>query len=187
MNKQIDNAKLAIVVNPLATPFSTSIEFIVFPMIGIINTTNAMYSNGIDTEPNNGKSKFESYAPSKSIGAAQNASARGLNQPPIVFLSSIRPTINAKKVVRITASISEIGKNTYKIINDNSIPTIIDRPPGLAIIVFSFLFASTTVMLRFSKARITKGVKPYTEKNATTIAIIAGIISCSNYLTFFST
>jgi hypothetical protein len=34
-------------------------------------------------------------------------------------------------------------------------------------------------MLRFSRARITKGVKPYTEKNATTIAIIAGIISCS--------
>ena len=42
MNKHIDNAKLAIVVNPLATPFSTSIEFIVFPMIGIMNTTNAM-------------------------------------------------------------------------------------------------------------------------------------------------
>ena len=71
MNKDIDNAKLAIVVNPLATPFKTSIEFIVFPIIGIINTTNAIYRNGIDTEPNNGKVKFESYAPSKSIGAAQ--------------------------------------------------------------------------------------------------------------------
>ena len=184
MNSDIDNAKLAIVVNPLATPFSTSIELIVFPIIGIMKTTNAMYSNGIDTEPNNGKLKFESYAPSNSIGAAQNASARGLNQPPIVFLSSTSPTINAKKVVKITASISEIGKNRYKIINDDSIPTIMDRPPGRATIVFSFLFASTTVMLRFSKARITKGVNPYTEKNATTIAIIAGIISCSNYLTF---
>ena len=61
---------------------------------------------------------------------------------------------------------------------------IIDMPPGLATIVFSFLFASITVMLRFSKARITKGVNPYTEKNAIVIAIIAGIISCSNYLTF---
>ena len=61
---------------------------------------------------------------------------------------------------------------------------IIDKPPGLAIIVFSFLLTSTTVMLRFSKARITKGVNPYTEKNAIVIAIIAGIISCSNYLTF---
>ena len=71
-------------------------------------------------------------------------------------------------------------------IMDKSIPTIIDKPPCLATIVFSFLFASTTVMLRFSRARITRGVKPYTEKNATTIAIIAGIISSSNYLTFFS-
>ena len=59
-----------------------------------------------------------------------------------------------------------------------------DKPPGRATIVFCFLFTSTTVMLRFSKARITKGVNPYTEKNATTITIIAGIISCSNYLTF---
>ena len=187
MNKDMDNAKLAIVINPLATPFNTSIEFIVFPIIGIINTTNAMYNIGIDTEPNNGKSKFESYAPSNNIGAAQNARANGLNQPPIVFLSSIRPTINAKKVVSITASISESGKKIYRIIKDDSIPTIIDRPPGRGTIVFSFLFTSTTVMLRFSRARITKGVKPYTEKNATTIAIIAGIISCSNYLTFFST
>ncbi len=89
--------------------------------------------------------------------------------------------MNAKNVVKITASISEIGKNIYKIINDDSIPTIIDRPPGLGTIVFSFLFTSTTVMLRFSKARITKGVNPYTEKNAIVIAIIAGIISCSNY------
>ena len=58
MNKQIDNAKLAIVVNPLATPFRTSIEFIVFPIIGIMKTISAMYSNGIDTEPNSGKSKL---------------------------------------------------------------------------------------------------------------------------------
>ena len=92
--------------------------------------------------------------------------------------------MNAKKVVRITASISDIRKNIYKIINDDSIPIIIDNPPGLGIIVFSFLFTSTTVMLRFSKIRITKGVNPYTEKNAIVIAIIAGIISCSNYLTF---
>ena len=42
-----DNAKLAIVMNPLATPFKTSIELIVLPIIGIMNTTNAMYSNGI--------------------------------------------------------------------------------------------------------------------------------------------
>ena len=131
-----------------------------------------------------GKARFESYAPSNNIGAEQNARAIGLNQPPIVFLSSIIPTINAKNVVKITASISEIGKNIYKIINDDSIPTIIDSPPGLATIVFSFLFTSTTVMLRFSKARITIGVNPYTEKNAIVIAIIAGIISCSNYLTF---
>ena len=118
------------------------------------------------------------------MGAAQNARATGLNHPPIVFLSSISPTIKAKNVVKSTASISEIGKNIYKIINEDSIPTIIDNPPGLATIVFSFLFASTTVMLRFSKTRITKGVNPYTEKNAMVIAIIAGIISCSNYLTF---
>ena len=160
MNKQIDNAKLAIVINPLATPFRTSIEFTVFPIIGIMKTTSAMYSNGIDTEPNSGKSKFESYAPSKSIGAAQKARAKGLNQPPIVFLSSIMPTINAKNVVRITASISEIGKNIYKIIKDDSIPTIIDNPPGRGIIGFSFLFMSVTVIFRFSNALITIGVSP---------------------------
>ena len=131
--------------------------------------------------PNNGKVRFESYAPSNRIGAAQNARANGLNHPPIVFLSSISPTIKAKNVVKSTASISEIGKNIYKIINEDSIPTIIDNPPGLATIVFSFLFASITVMLRFSKARITKGVNPYTEKNAIVIAIIAGIISSVSY------
>ena len=184
MNRHIDNAKLAIVINPLATPFKTSIELIVLPIIGIMKTTSAMYSNGIWTVPNNGKARFESYAPSSKIGAAQNARATGLNHPPIVFLSSISPTIKAKNVVKSKASISEIGKNIYKMINDDSIPTIIDNPPGLATIVFSFLFASTTVMLRFSKTRITKGVNPYTERNAMVIAIIAGIISCSNYLTF---
>ena len=84
-NNEIANAKLAIVVNPLTIPLRTSIEFIVFPVIGIINTTKAKYKDGILTEPNNGKSRFESYAPNKSIGAAQNASARGLNQPPWFF------------------------------------------------------------------------------------------------------
>ena len=50
-----------------------------------------------------GKARFESYAPSNNIGAEQNARATGLNQPPIVFLSSIIPTINAKNVVRINS------------------------------------------------------------------------------------
>ena len=45
--RQTDNAKLAIIIKPLATPFNTSIELIVLPIIGIMNTTNAMYSNGI--------------------------------------------------------------------------------------------------------------------------------------------
>ena len=36
MNSDIVNAKLAIVINPLATPFRTSIEFIVLPVIGIM-------------------------------------------------------------------------------------------------------------------------------------------------------
>ena len=84
-----------------------SIEFIVFPVMGIINTTKAKYKDGIWTEPNRGKLRFESYAPSKSIGAAQNASARGLNQPPIVFLSSIIPTENPRTDVMIIAKISE--------------------------------------------------------------------------------
>ena len=134
-------------------------EFIVFPVIGIINTAKAIYNNGIFTEPNNGKTRFESYVPSKSIGAAQNASAIGLNQPPMTFRSSTRPTKNAAKVVRAKARISEIGKNKYKTINDDSKPTIIDMPPGLATIVFSFLLASRTVIFRFSKNRITNGVK----------------------------
>ena len=72
----------------------------------------------------------------------------------------IRPTRNAKNVVRITASISEIGKNIYKIIKDDSIPTIIDNPPGRGIIGFSFLFMSVTVIFRFSNALITIGVSP---------------------------
>ena len=118
------------------------------------------------------------------MGAAQNARATGLNPSTHSFFIVNKSYNKSKKVVKSTASISEIGKNIYKIINEDSIPTIIDNPPGLATIVFSFLFASTTVMLRFSKVRITKGVNPYTEKNAMVIAIIAGIISCSNYLTF---
>jgi hypothetical protein len=85
-------------------------EFIVFPVIGIMNTTNAKYKEGILTEPNRGKYRFESYAPNKSIGAAQNARVAGLNQPPIVFLSSIIPTENPRIDVMITAKISEIGK-----------------------------------------------------------------------------
>jgi len=62
------------------------------------------------TDPNSGKSRFESYAPNKSIGAAQNASVSGLNQPPIVLLSSIIQTENPKIDDMIIAKISEIGK-----------------------------------------------------------------------------
>ena len=104
------NAKLAIVVNPLTIPLRTSMEFNVLPVIGIMNTTNAKYKDGILTEPNMGKSRFESYTPNKSIGAAQNASVSGLNQPPITFLSSIIPTENPRIDVMIMAKISEIGK-----------------------------------------------------------------------------
>jgi hypothetical protein len=75
-----------------------------------MNTTSAKYKEGIFTEPNSGKSKFESYAPNKSIGAAQNASVTGLNHPPITFLSSIIPTENPRIDVMIMAKISEIGK-----------------------------------------------------------------------------
>ena len=92
-------------MNPLTTPLRTSIEFIVFPVMGIINTIKAKYKDGILTEPNSGKSRFESYAPNKSIGAAQNASARGLNQPPMVFLSSIIPTEKPRIDVMIIAKI----------------------------------------------------------------------------------
>ena len=97
-------------MNPLTTPLRTSIEFIVFPVIGIINTTKAKYKDGILTEPNRGKYRFESYVPNKSIGAAQNASVTGLNQPPIVFLSSIIPMEKLRIDIIITAKISEIGK-----------------------------------------------------------------------------
>ena len=117
-------------------------EFIVFPAIGIINTINPIYKNGIETEPNRGKSRFESYAPNKSIGAAQNASATGLNQPPIGFLSSIIPTENPKIDVIIMAKISEIGKNRYRIISDATIPITILIPPGLGTITLPFLFTS---------------------------------------------
>ena len=97
-------------VTPLAIPLRTSIEFNVFPVMGIINTTKAKYKDGILTEPNRGKYRFESYVPNKSIGAAQNASVTGLNQPPIVFLSSIIPMEKLRIDVIITAKISEIGK-----------------------------------------------------------------------------
>ena len=69
-----------------------------------------------------------------------------------------------KKLLKLQQVFQRNWKNIYKIISDDSIPTIMDNPPGLGTIVFCFLFTSTTVMLRFSKARITKGVNPYTEK-----------------------
>ena len=120
------------VINPLDNPFKISMEFIVFPVTGIMNTINAIYKEGILTEPNRGKSRFESYAPNKSIGAAQNASATGLNQPPITFLSSIIPTVNPKMDTMMTAKISDIGKNAYRIISDITRPIIMEMPPGRA-------------------------------------------------------
>ena len=46
-----------------------------FPVIGIMNIISAIYNIGIFTEPNNGKSRLESYAPNRIIGTAQNATA----------------------------------------------------------------------------------------------------------------
>ena len=131
----------------------------VFPVMGIINTTKAKYKEGILTEPNNGKSRFESYAHNKSIGAAQNASVTGLNQPPIVFLSSIIPTENPKTDVMIIAKISEIGKKKYNVISDATIPISMEMPPGRGIITLPFLLTSFTVRFRFSKNLIKIGVK----------------------------
>ena len=76
-----------------------------------MNTIKPKYRSGIFTSPNNGKYRLVSYAPNSSIGAAQKASAAGLNHPPITFLSSIIPTTNAKIDVIITAKISPMGKN----------------------------------------------------------------------------
>jgi len=146
-------------VNPLTTPLRTSIELNVFPVMGIINTTKAKYKEGILTEPNNGKSRFESYAPNKSIGAAQNASVTGLNQPPIVFLSSIIPTENPKIDVMIIAKISEIGKKKYNVISEATNPISMEIPPGRGIMTLSFLLTSLTVRFRFSKNLIKIGVK----------------------------
>jgi len=147
------------VVTPLAIPLRTSIEFNVFPVMGIINTTKAKYKDGIWTEPNRGKFRFESYAPNKSIGAAQNASARGLNQPPIVFLSSIIPTENPRTDVMIMAKISDIGKKKYNVISDATIPISMEIPPGRGIITSPILLTSFTVRFRFSKNLIKIGVK----------------------------
>ena len=179
MKSEIDNAKPAIVVKPLTIPFNTSIELNVFPVTGIINTINPKYKIGIFTDPNNGKARVESYAPNRIIGRAQNARASGLNHPPIVFRSSMIPTKNASSDVMIIAKISIIGKKKYKTTRDEMTPTIMERPPGLGIILFSFLLASSTVTLRFSNAFMTIGVKPYTEKNPIMMAIIAAMISCS--------
>ena len=114
---------------------------------------------GILTEPNSGKSRFESYAPNKSIGAAQNASARGLNQPPIVFLSSIIPTENPRIDVMMIARISDIGKKKYNAISDATIPISMEIPPGRGIMTLSGLLTSFTVRFRFCKNLIKTGVK----------------------------
>ena len=110
MKRTMVNEKLAIEVNPLATPFRTSIELIVLPITGIMNTISPRYRIGIFTSPNKGNARLVSYAPNSKIGAAQNASAAGLNHPPITLLSSIIPTKNAKMDVTTTAKISTIGK-----------------------------------------------------------------------------
>ena len=58
--------------------------------------------------------------------------------------------------------------------------SIMDGPPGLTIIIFSFLFMSLTVKLFFSKILINGGVVKYTTKNASMQEIIAGITNSIN-------
>ncbi len=60
MRSEIVKEKLAIVIKPLATPLSTSIEFSVLPVITIIKITIGKYKSGILTSPKIGNAKLES-------------------------------------------------------------------------------------------------------------------------------
>ena len=81
--------------------------------------------------------------------------------------------IKAVDVVIITARISFSCKNTYKTISDITIPRIMEGPPGLAIIIFPFLFTSLTVRSLFSKNLVNKGVMKNTVKKAIRLEMIA--------------
>src|SRR2546425_5793560 len=117
MKRDAVSAKLAMIMNPLATPLRTSIEFMVLPVTGIIKITNAIYSSGILTDPKRGNERCGLYAPSKIIGTADIVRATGLNQPPRTLRSSIIPTTKAIDVVIIIANISteEKEKKAYKV------------------------------------------------------------------------
>src|SRR5207245_10401865 len=91
MKRDAVSAKLVMIMNLLATPLRTSIEFMVLPVTGIMKIISAIYSSGILTNPKRGKERWGLYAPSKIIGIADIARATGLNQPqgPYSHLSEI--------------------------------------------------------------------------------------------------
>src|SRR5207245_7693921 len=136
MKRDAVSAKLVMIMNLLATPLRTSIEFMVLPVTGIMKIISAIYSSGILTNPKRGKERWGLYAPSKIIGIADIARATGLNQPPRTLQSSISPTTKAIDVVIIIANISteEKEKKVYKVSSDAKIPTSIEGPPGLGTI-----------------------------------------------------
>jgi hypothetical protein len=47
-----NNGIIVIIINPVATPLNTSIEFIVLPTIGIIDRMSRMYSIGMNALSN---------------------------------------------------------------------------------------------------------------------------------------
>jgi hypothetical protein len=84
---------VAIIKKPLATPFSTSIELIVLPVIGMMTSMTGIYSRGIFALPNIRLREFPCTFPTRmsrtTNGIAAASSATGLNHPGITLLSSM--------------------------------------------------------------------------------------------------
>ena len=81
------NGTIEISKKPVTTPLKTSIEFIVFPTIGIISNISGIYNIGIKEVP---KMRFKCslWAPRNTSGNPAAINATGLNHPGITLISS---------------------------------------------------------------------------------------------------
>ena len=175
-----------IITNPLATPFNTSIELIVFPTIGIITKISGMDNRGMKTAPKI-RYRCEPKAPRTIKGTAANINASGLNDPGITRLSSIRPIINPMTVVSRIAMIFTLNVSKNKIISDVAIPMSNVGPAGLGISGNSGLWKSFTIFPLEINDLIVLGIITTTNRNEmkeTSIAWMSVLLSAgfSKYL-----
>ena len=172
------SARDAIAIKALANPPNMSIEFTVFPINTIAIIATPAYRIGTCMLPNRGNAKSGPYDPNAMSGIDATASISGLNHPPILFRSSIKPTTKAMVVVASTAITQSCCENAYKTRHPAAMPNIMAGPPGRGTITLPDVCAFGTVIFLFFNHRIRKGVNMYTIPNADTHETAATIIAC---------